>query len=293
MGYMKIDNLYRNLTIMHFKQCYALEKVHGTSAHVQWNHEKVAFFSGGETHARFVALFDEVALTDRFAAEGFAEDAVVTIYGEAYGGKQQGMKATYGDKLCFIAFDVRIGDVWLSVPDAHAYCQKFGIEFVPYAFIPTTEECLNLHRDMDSVVAIRRGMGEGHMREGIVLRPPFEVRLNNGSRVIAKHKRHDFRETATPRPLDPEKIKVLEQAEAVAEEWCVPMRLQHVLGKLEQGGIFMGMSDIPKVLRAMVDDIYTEAKGEIVESRDVARAISSKAALLFKQHLQRKIKEAE
>ncbi len=35
MGYLHIDNLYKNQTIRLFRECYALEKVHGTSAHVR------------------------------------------------------------------------------------------------------------------------------------------------------------------------------------------------------------------------------------------------------------------
>jgi len=289
MGYLKIDNLYRNNTIMAFRECYALEKVHGTSAHIQWSKGKVTFFSGGETHERFVALFDETSLAEKFKEQGHPEEVVVRIHGEAYGGKQQGMSKTYGKDLHFIVFDVRIGDVWLDVPKAEEYCQLFGLEFVPYAKVPTTEEALNAERDRDSEVAIRRDMGRGHLREGVVLRPPFEVRLNNGSRIISKHKRDEFRETASPRPvLDPEKQKVLDDAEAIANEWVVPMRLQHVLGKLETGGNSLDMRDVPNLIIAMVQDIYTEGKGEIVESRDVARAIGNKAVQLFKQHLKQK-----
>lgn len=33
MGYLHIDNLYKNRDILLFRECWALEKVHGTSAH--------------------------------------------------------------------------------------------------------------------------------------------------------------------------------------------------------------------------------------------------------------------
>lgn len=289
MGYLKIENLYRNVDIMAFRECYALEKVHGTSAHVQWSKGKVSLFSGGEKHEKFAALFDMDRLAEVFRSMEHSDDVVVRIHGEAYGGKQQGMRKTYGDKCCFIAFDVRIGDLWLNVPDAQAYCEKFGIEFVPWEKVPTTQEALNAERDRDSIVAIRRGMGKGHIREGVVLRPPFEVRLNNGGRVISKHKREEFRETGTIRTdLDPDKLAVLKEAEAIADEWCVPMRLHHVLGKLELDGKSLDMRDVPLVIKAMVDDIYVEAKGEIVESKDVSRAIGHKTVQLFKRHLAEK-----
>jgi RNA ligase len=289
MGYMKIENMYRNADIMLFKQCYALEKVHGTSAHIQWSKGHVSFYSGGEKHDNFVALFDQEKLTEFFKVREYPEDIVIRIHGEAYGGKQQGMSKTYGAKLCFIAFDVRIGDLWLDVPKAEDYCLQAGIEFIPYAIVGTSEAELNAERDRDSTVAIRRGMGEGHIREGVVLRPPFEVRLNSGSRLIAKHKRDEFRETKSPRlDINPDKLKVLEEAEAIAEEWCVPMRLQHVIGKMTVDGVEPDMKNMGDIIKNMIDDIYVEGKGEIIEGREVAKAIGTKTVQLFKKYLHKK-----
>ncbi len=77
MGYMHIDNLYRAQEILSFKTCYALEKIHGTSANVSWKDGKVWFSSGGEKRERFVTLFDESALIARFAERFLPEDHVV------------------------------------------------------------------------------------------------------------------------------------------------------------------------------------------------------------------------
>jgi hypothetical protein len=289
MGYLKIENLYRNADIMQFKQCYALEKVHGTSAHIQWSKGNLTFFSGGEKHENFVALFDQEKLTHFFKAKEYPDDVVVRIHGEAYGGKQQGMSKTYGAKLAFIAFDIRINDNWLDVPKAEDYCIQAGIEFVPYNLVGTSETELNAERDRDSIVAIRRGMGEGHISEGVVLRPPFEVKLNSGGRLIAKHKRSEFRETKSPRlEINPDKKKVLEEAEAIAEEWCVPMRLQHVLGKMTLDGVEPDMNNMGDIIKNMVEDIYVEGEGELVQSREVTRAIGGKTVQLFKEYLRKR-----
>ena len=291
MGYMKIENLYRNNDIMLFKECYALEKVHGTSAHIQWSNGNLSFYSGGEKHENFVALFDQDKLIEEFRKHEYSDDCVVRIHGEAYGGKQQGMSKSYGPTLHFIAFDVRIGSNWLDVPKAEEYCFKFGIEFIPYEKVPTTVEALNAERDRDSIVAIRRGMGTGHIREGVILRPPVEVKLNSGSRIISKHKRDEFRETSSPRDItiSPEKLAVLKNAQAIADEWCVPMRLEHVLDRMKaKENIEPDMTVMGKIIARMVEDIYTEAKGEIVENREVERAIGKKTVALFKEVLRKK-----
>src|SRR5947208_1075885 len=105
MSYMHIENLYKNQAILKFRECYAMEKIHGTSAHVMWKNGKVHFFAGGAKQEQFEALF-QPELTERFVTVG---QPAVTVYGEAYGGKMQGMRETYGQDLRFVAFEVRIG----------------------------------------------------------------------------------------------------------------------------------------------------------------------------------------
>lgn len=276
---------------MIFKEAYALEKVHGTSAHIQWSKGRVSYYSGGEKHDNFVNLFDTDKLTEFFVSLGKAEDCRIVIYGEAYGGKQQAMSDTYGKELKFIAFDVNIDGMWLDIPKADDFATRAGIEFVPYELIPTTIEALDKERDKDSIVAIRRGMGEGKLREGVVLRPPIEVVGNDGSRICSKHKRDEFREHKSPRLTDipPDKLKILEEAEAIAEEWCVHNRLMHVLQHLTVDGVEPEMKDIPKIIEEMTKDILEEAKDEIVFSRDVKGAVGKKTVSLFKKYLKDKI----
>jgi hypothetical protein len=287
MGYQSISNLYKDKRILAFKHIYALEKVHGTSAHIGYrkDEDKLFFYSGGENHDKFVALFNQDDLLQRFRTL-VEEHAVnrICLYGEAYGGKQQGMSHTYGPTLHFIAFDCNVDEKWLSVTQSEKVANQLNVEFVPYEFVESTEEALNHERDRDSIVAIRRGMGEGKKREGVVLRPPFEVTTNNGERICAKHKREDFAEHKSPRSTSVEP-EVLENAEAIAEEWCVMNRLHHVIQHLTINGVAPTMSDMGKIVHEMVADIYREAKGEIVESKHVERAIGAKTVKLFKQHL--------
>lgn len=288
MGYLSILNLYKYQDILLFKECYALEKIHGTSAHISWKaaEKKVYFFSGGEKHTNFVALFDETFLQTMFQ-ENFP-DQDVKIFGEAYGGKQQRMSATYGPELKFVVFDVKIDKCWLNVPVAERVALKAGLEFVDYVKVSTDIEALNAERDKDSTQAIRNGCGTGKLREGVVLRPLIEVTTNNGERIMAKHKRDEFRETATPRMVSQEELQVLEDAKAIADEWCTPHRLDHVLQKLPQD---IDLKQTKTVINAMVEDVYREGKGEIVESNEVTKAISTRAAMLFKKHLQKALEE--
>src|ERR1044072_2093204 len=99
MGYQHIKNLYADQRILEFKRCFALEKIHGTSARVSWKPLEnttpdqiwngIKFFSGGERYEKFLGLFDQSALAQKFN-EKFGDQIEVTVYGEAYGGSQQG-----------------------------------------------------------------------------------------------------------------------------------------------------------------------------------------------------------
>lgn len=287
MGYAHIENLYRPEAqrILLFKWVYALEKIHGTSAHVAWKDGQLHFFSGGEKHENFIKVFNHEQLKAGFEANGAPE---VVVFGEAYGGKCQGMSKVYGPKLRFIAFDVLVGQSWVDVPTAETIARKLGLDFVPYAPVTTSLEELDALRDGPSRQSLLNGLADGvtydsSKSEGIVLRPPFEVRTNCGGRVCAKHKRAEFCERKTPQKVDEKKREILEQAEAVADEWVVPMRLAHVLDKL---GNPTDMTAIPAVVKAMVEDVTREASGEILDDATVRRAISAKTVALYKQRLQ-------
>lgn len=318
MGYLHINNLYKEQLILLFKECYALEKIHGTSAHITFklntsnpNQRRVTFFSGGESYDKFASLFDKDALIRNFINMGLPCDKDITIYGEAYGGSQQKMSHVYGPKLKFVAFDVNFGEnYWLSVPEAEAFCKTLGLEFVHYVKVSTDLKELDAQRDAPSVQAIRNGVSmvvpEGadfncpsgtvvepygnfgarianpKKREGVVLRPLIDLTTGTGIRIICKHKGDEFRETASPRVVDdPNKLKVMEDANNIANEWVTATRLQHVLDKIPGHS----MKEIPKLLSAMTEDVMREGSGEIVDNEAVRSAIKKKTVTMYKDYL--------
>lgn len=277
MGYQHIDNLYKAQDILLFRECYAMEKIHGTSAHIAWKDSVLTFSSGGERHDRFASLFDADMLAKNFSDLGHAS---VVVFGEAYGGKCQGMSAIYGKELRFVVFEVRIGDAWLAVPQAEEVALKLRLEFVHYRKITTDLSAIDAERDAPSEQAKRNGIQEPCIREGVVLRPLIEVTKNNGDRIVAKHKRPEFAERKTIPNVDPAKREIMEKADDIAVEWVTDMRLAHVLDKL---GNPREMKDIPRVIVAMVEDVTREASGEIADNKAVRKAIGTRACKLFKK----------
>lgn len=295
MGYLHINNLYRDQRVLMFKRVFAMEKIHGTSAHITYHAADgtLTFFSGGEKYDNFVKLFDADALKAKLAEYGFED---VTVYGEAYGGKMNGQSWRYGKALKFVAFDVQIGEHFLAVPQAEDVAKKLGLEFVHYVECGTEIETLNRERDADSVQAARNGVkdeqGRPITREGIVIRPTIELTANNGERIIAKHKRDDERETNSIRMVkDPGHEQKLVEAQAIADEYMTMTRLEHVLDKLKVDGEEVDIKRMPEVMSACIEDVIRESAGEIVESREARSAIGGKAAKLFRQRLQRVLEQ--
>ena len=193
------------------------------------------------------------------------------------------MNETYGKKTRFVVFDVKIDDCFLNVPNAEDVVNKLGLEFVGYKLINTDLESIDAERDRESVQARRNGIKESKIREGVVLRPLIELTKNNGDRIMCKHKRNEIRETKTPRIVSDEELKVLTDAKMIAEEWVTVERLRHVLDKLKCD---VSMNNTPQIIRAMIEDVYREAKDEIVQSVATRKAIGKKTAKMLRLHLE-------
>ncbi len=287
MGYQHIDNLYKNQDVLLFKECYAMEKIHGTSAHISWRDVNFAsdlnFFSGGVKHETFKKLFDAEALEAKFRKLAIPE---ITIYGEAYGGGCQGMREFYGEALKFIAFEVKIGDSWLDVPKAHGLVKQFDLEFVWYTRCSTDLETLDRYRDFPSQQAIRN-IGVHKAGEGIVIRPLIELTRNDGKRIVAKHKGAAFSETRKVRTVNrsADQLKELAQIKDICIDWVTENRLSNIASHYPLLNGHIQLSDISKFIPLMIEDVLREGKGEIVESRALKSAIARETALMIKRRV--------
>lgn len=308
MGYRHINNLYKDQTVLIFKRLYAMEKIHGTSANLSFKYSpeqiviegdipifekyQLNYFSGGEKHENFIKLFNKEDLCKKALELGFNKD--FTVYGEAYGGKQQGMSETYGKELKFIAFEVQIGDKFMQVPYAHEICDKLGIEFVHYEEIPADPEMIDTLAKAPSIQAQRNGIINPKLpREGIVLRPLMELLHPDGiGRIMAKHKNDVYKEREhVPKIQNVEELKIIEDAKSIAQEWVTVMRLEHVIDKLKANGMIIEEKRMNDIIKAMIEDIEREAKGEIVENKQTRKAIGQKTAKLLIERFKNNIGE--
>lgn len=296
MGYAHINNFYKDKRILAFKECIAMEKVHGTSTHIFIKKDEtgkisVGYFNGGFHKPVLEGLYPEDILKT-IAEELFFPKCkdpnkarLIAFYGEGYGGNMQKMSHIYGKEKRFICFDVAVtsqeNDTWLSIPYAKDLAIKFGFEFVPYSIIPATVEDIEAEANKHSIVAEIRGCGK-QMREGVVVRP-LEPYTLNGARVVCKQKSKAYNELMHPPSPSETKLHLEKEAEKIAENWVTETRLEHVLDKFEEPA--NDINFIPDVVKAMMRDVEREGEGEIEWNNKVKRAISVKTATLFKRKI--------
>ena len=193
MGYMHIKNLYADQEILMFKECYSLEKIHGSSAHILFQYTynpysnkvdlpDVYLFCGGCKKELFNSLWDEEELKKKFIDTGIDE---VTIYGEGYGaGIQKG--GGYGKDQDFILFDILIDGWWLNRSAIEDIAKTLGLKVVPIIGEGTLSTLVD---------EVREGFNSiwgDFEAEGIVARPAVELQTRGGQRIITKLKTRDF-----------------------------------------------------------------------------------------------------
>lgn len=299
MGYRKITNLHRPEAaeaILSLDRCYATEKLHGTSAYISYDKERgFKYFAGGIKYDDFIRMIDErfgrEEVEQNIKYELDAHHRSITFYGEAYGGKCQRMANVYGP-LNFCVFEVKLNDEWLNVPIANVWADVVGLPFVYWEEGPATLEWLESQRNRPSEQARRNGMGVKY-GEGIVIRANDETLTDRfGKRIIAKFKREAFRETKTPRKINPEDRKKWENAQETANEFITPMRLSHVLDKLIARDKFIpSIRSMDTVIRAVYKDVMDEEGDDIVQSRLVRKAMGEATARLYKEWLNDRLRQ--
>jgi hypothetical protein len=302
MGYIKIPNLYKCIKYLEFfgPNVYAMEKIHGTSTWIYArknsdNSYTIRYHSGGESANTFNAIFDKPVLEQNIIKLMNDNNyQKFKIHGECYGGKQQKMASTYGPILKFIAFDVNVQmfdntSLYLDVEDAEKIAKQLNLEFVHYTIGPSTPEWLEAETIKKSVQAMRNGMGNDKVKEGIVIRPIHEIILPNGERAIAKHKTAEFMETGKMRSLhlSNEEIEIEKNVNKIAEDWITSMRADHVIDKMlhKREIKIITIKDMKLFIDSILDDVKIEATDEIEWNDELILVMKKYANNVFKQKL--------
>ena len=95
------------------------------------------------------------------------------------------------NKLKFICFDVKVGDIWLLRKDVEDVCTKLNIDIVPIIGYYTIDEAIDVvSKGLKSTIADDKELD----MEGLVLKTPCGLLDRQGKRIITKIKTKDFRD---------------------------------------------------------------------------------------------------
>lgn len=182
----------------------------------------------------------EIRVVGEFAGGGYPHVDTEHLINTNYRLVQQ--EVYYAPFNFHYVFDILINGIYLDFNEVWELCLAFNLNFAKPLFRGTLDECLEYPNDTNSVIADEFMPDfpiNNNIREGNVIRPRYETRLPNGSRVIIKHKNDKFSEIK--KDIDPillqkinreyidesVKLLVLEAAKYINKE-----RLNNVLSKL-------------------------------------------------------------
>jgi Rnl2 family RNA ligase len=277
--YPEIVRLEKRLEILSVRQVVATEKIHGTNFRVffpagmqsvdevRFGGRNEEFTSGdGFYGGRPVRWFkDQPGLLQRmfdvFTSHGFSD---VTVFGEAFGaGIQKGVCYVTLDQVLFRAFDVMVGDNFVTYDLFVALCDEMKLPRVPevwrgepsVAVLDALLEQGSTEAKNNGVVAVR------NVAEGVVVRSNPLLRDVFGQWLIIKHKSEKFAEVSKEGPSASANGA---PAQAFAERFVVEGRIVNALGRLRDRGVKVenDMADMRALVPEVAADLLKECSSE-------------------------------
>lgn len=310
--YPEIVTLDKRYEILSVKEVIATEKLHGTSfrlffpdgmtsvADVQFGGRNEVFgtdddgkFYGGrpvqwfksqpELLQRMHALFRE---------RGYGD---VVVYGEFCGaGIQKGVRYAQDNEILFRAFDVRIGEYFVTHDLFVELCEAVGLPRVPEVWRGEPSlEAFDALLEKPSLEGQRNGVSdERNLMEGVVIRSNPLLRNVFGEWLIIKHKSEKFAEVAKQN-IAKDRAD-LTPVETFARAYVVRGRVTNAIGRLRDAGVALtnGMEDMPHLAPAIMADLHKECTDELealiaqgFSEKQIRSAVSKTLAAVYRRML--------
>lgn len=282
--YPSIVLLDKRPEIFSVKEVVATEKLHGSSFRVHFplampsitdvrygSHDvedTEPAFPLGKAKQWFEAQPELLtAMWEVIKSYGFSD---ATIFGEAYGPgiKAKGVKYSNGTEMLFRAFDIMIGENFVTydlfceitdkmkLPRVHEVWrgEPTQANFDALLEKPSTEGKLNGITD------------ESNHAEGVVIRSNPLLRNVFGEWLIAKHKGSKFTEKASAPTQS--KDRGATSADTFAETFVTNGRIMNAVGRLSDRGVALknDMTDMPTLLTEIIADLHKECEAEWKET---------------------------
>lgn len=231
------------------------------------------------------------AMWDVTRSYGFSD---LTVFGEAYGPGVQtkGVKYSNGQEILFRAFDIMVGENFLTWDLFCEIADKMGLPRVSEIWRgDPTSEAFDALLNLPSAEAYANGIDDPkNLAEGVVLRSNPLLRNVFGEWLIVKCKGKKFSEVAhAPK----EKVERGETpADTFAATYVTEGRITNAVGRLaDRGEPLKGtMADMPTLLKEIVADLHKEHEPEWaalgLQEKQLVGAVSKVLGPLYRKAIE-------
>lgn len=222
----------------------------------------------------------------------------VVLFGEVCGSSvQRGVRYAADGELIFRAFDILVGECFVTYDLFVEICEESGLPRVPEIWRgPPSREAFDALLEQRSAEGERNGVGAGeNVAEGVVIRSNPLLRNVFGEWLIIKHKAKKYREATPPKERKTAEKKGTSPADDFVATYVVEGRLINAIGRLKDRGAFHGtMEDVPVLADAVIADLHKEeepqwqsvvAAGQ--DDRQIRAAVMKTVARLYREMLAR------
>ena len=280
--YPSIVLLDKRPEIFSVKKVVVTEKIHGSNfrvhfplgmssiADVKYGSHELEYVPGdgsftlGKAVQWFNAHQDLLArMWEVIKSYGFPD---ATVFGEAHGPgiKAKGVKYSTGQEMLFRAFDIMVGQNFVTYDLFCEIADKMDLPRVHAVWAgEPSMETFDALLEKPSITAKLNGLeDDGNLAEGIVIRSNPLLRTVFGEWLIAKHKSKKFAEKAeAPKERGSREAT---PADAFAETYVTEGRVRNAVGRMRDRGqtIVGDMTDMPMLIVEIVTDLHKECETE-------------------------------
>jgi hypothetical protein len=200
VSYPKVKRMKPDSPIIHLNRAFVTFKADGTNGGVIWTQDnelltrsRNRLLTGDKDNHGFDEWVSNNIDVEPF--RGQFDGVSLVIFGEFIKNDILG-RVDYGDEGRFRVFDVFINTVYLDWKDVVDVADKLNLDTVPYETMtnPTYDKCQEYVSNIEDPLAVDDADEEQRIGEGIVIRPPVELKYKNDRRMLYKVKSEKFEE---------------------------------------------------------------------------------------------------
>lgn len=281
--YPEIVLLDRRPEILAVKEVVATEKLHGSNFRIHFpcgmtSIDEVKFGSRETEHGTPGEKFPLGSAVLWFQARpelltsmweviksyGFSD---ATVFGEAFGPgiKAKGVKYSTGQEMLFRAFDIMVGENFVTYDLFCEIADKMTLPRVPELWRGApSEEAFNALLEQPSHTGKANGIDDPqNLAEGVVIRSNPLLRNVFGEWLIVKHKGKKFSEVShAPTPA---KERTTSPADVFVATYVTEGRVRNAIGRLGDRGetLANAMTDVPALVTEVLADLRKECGTEL------------------------------